>query len=210
MGKILVCLVFAVSAVAFAGCGSFQQDFNQRKYFSLEVEAIPHSGSAFENQPKGLLIRDLSISPEFARRFFVYKVGAGQYEQDYYNEFMIPPARMITNILGENCYEWGLFRPVTGNESSQIQFRLWGKVVDLYVDMEIPSKPCSVLSIRLILEYQNPASQNSDFFPVLSKHYTARVPVNSPKTSRQMVLAWSQGLQNILSEFYQGVKLSCN
>ncbi len=195
-----------------SGCSPLQKDFRSKNYFSLEIAPLERPESEVPDLlPKGLLIRELAISPEFATSFFVYQISPVQYEEDYYNQFMVPPARMITNLLRENLYDAGLFRPVFQGNPADIDFRLWGKIVHLYVDMKDIAHPYCVLSMRLILEkqetgvLQGESDQEQGFAQVVCQLYEARVPVAS-NTPGKIALGWSECLHQILSQFYEDMQ----
>ncbi len=195
-----------------SGCSPLQKEFRAKNYFSLAVPPLEFASMESpgsqnpETQPKGLLVRELSISPEFATSFFVYQISPVQYREDYYNQFMVPPARMITDLLRENLYGSGLFRPIPAGEPFTIDFRLSGKIVDLYVDMKDSAHPYCVLSMRLILDKKEEKSnQEQGFTQVMSRFYKARVPAfsNAPKV---IALGFSECGKQIISTFYEDLK----
>jgi hypothetical protein len=183
-----------------AGCSGILRDFPEQNLFTIAAPRVSEESVGTFKEGSGLLIRQFDISPEFESSFFVYKASANRFTNDYYNKFMVSPARMISDAVREALYGSVFFRPVPVSEPAGIHFRLQGKITHLYADISNPKQPRAVMALRLILE--NQAEQG--FVPVINQTYTdlKAIPPDSPA---ELVKAWNQCLETILADFLTDV-----
>ncbi len=144
------------------------------------------------------MIRQLNILPEFESNFFVYRVSPMRYVFDYYNNFMVSPARMITDAMGEELYALPCFSSVPANAYKNIKYQLWGKIIDLYGNIQDRNHPRAVMTIRLILEKRTGAG----FVQLINKIYPASINMTQ-LDAKGLVMAWNLCLEHILSGFYK-------
>lgn len=149
----------------------------------------------------GLLVRLFEISPEFESTSFVFQVSRDRFKEDFYNRFMVSPARMITHAVREDLTASPFFKTGSAREPQAVPFRLQGKVIDLYADIRDPQAPRAVMSVRLVLEKQ----KGQKIAPVLNQTYPAQVSVRSMDAA-DFTTAWNLCLKQILSGFYRDVK----
>lgn len=184
-----------------AGCSGIVRDFPEQNLFAIETPRTPRAAAIrFENE-NGLLMRQFDISAEFESSFFVYRVSAHRFANDYYNKFMVSPARMISDAFREALYGSGHFRPVPASEPAHIDFRLSGKIIDLYADIQDPKQPRAVMALRLTLEQQ----AATGFVPVINRVYGFSQPV-LPNSPADLAAAWNVCLEKILAEFFKDVE----
>ncbi len=150
------------------------------------------------NKKNGLIIRQFGISDEFDTDYFIYRVSKFKYIDDYYNNFIVSPAAIITGEIENNLYTSSCFKYVPCGELEQIKYRLWGKVIAIYCDMRNKNHPAAVMEIRLILEKKT----KSGFKSVINKIYRASRPVIPDEYGAQdIVKAWGICLGHIISNF---------
>jgi cholesterol transport system auxiliary component len=184
-----------------AGCSGVLQDFPEQNLFTITApQASEASGNTFKDG-NGLLMRQFDISPEFESSFFVYKASANRFTNDYYNKFMVSPARMISDAVREALYRSAFFMPVPVSEPAGIHFRLQGKITHLYADVTNPKQPRAVMALRLILEQQS----DTGFVPVINRDYKSLKTV-PPASPADLAQAWNQCLEKILADFLTDVK----
>ena len=148
-----------------------------------------------------LVVKRLDISPEFSGAGFVYRVDQNQFTQDYYNNYMTLPARMISDVMFEALVNSPQFAPVPKNHIPDDIFQLWGKITALYCDRRSASEVSAVVSMALHLDRLH----KDGFTPVLAKTYSAQIPLGSDTSSDAYIQALNRGLaeivKNILSDF---------
>ncbi|WP_022667013.1 ABC-type transport auxiliary lipoprotein family protein [Desulfospira joergensenii] len=184
-----------VSLLFFIGCSGIKSEFPLQNLFRIT------SGPWTAGQPEqgaDLLVSPFDISPEFESDSFVFRVSRDQYKVDFYNRFMVSPAEMITHSVREDLYASRLFKAVQPGDSLDVQYRLRGKVVELYADIRDPNAPKGVMVLGLTLERQTKAG----FAPVVIRTYPAQIPVKTIEAVN-FVEAWNQCLGRILSDFYR-------
>jgi len=183
----LLLFVFFVS-----GCVNLQRTYPDRHYFALEAAAVEKPSNPGGN---GILeVSNLGISRRYEGQNFVYRTSETGYESDYYNNFLIAPAVMISEEVRKSLTRSHLFAQVI-DPSSDLQptYRLEGIVNAIYGDFS-SSSPKAVLEIQFILaEPGNPQNQI-----VLAKTYSQTAPV-SARTPDALIKGWNQALTAIMA-----------
>jgi len=146
---------------------------------------------------KPLQVARFRISPKFKEKGFTYYKGDLLYEVDYYHEFHISPAAMITTEVRDWFSNSGRFKYVTdGSEPNQAFYVLEGLITALFGDFSLQTKGMAVLEIEFTLAQVE--SGQSRF--VLQKRYRETVPLK--KTSAEaLVWGWNKALRHILTAF---------
>ncbi|MCG8684784.1 MAG: PqiC family protein [Desulfobacterales bacterium] len=196
---LILVLFTALLLPLFTGCGGIRNDYAEKQIFRLS--ASPDAAD-LQAQDKGskLLVKGLDISPEFSGAAFVYRLGQNRYAQDYYHNYMTPPARMITDLVMENLYASSYFSPASKSIMAETNYQLWGKITGLYCDIKDDKQAVAVITIRLNLDKQTTGGSE----PLLSQTYEAAIPME--KTSPdEYVKGLNQGLTHILNAFFTDV-----
>lgn len=179
-----------------AGCSGIRNDYQEKQVF--QVEARPAASQAQDQSGgSGLLVKQFSISPAFEGSAFVYRTSQSRFGSDYYHTYIVPPARMITDVVAEALYASSGFSPVSPNTMADIEYQLWGKVTDLYLDIQDKDAPKAVISLRLVLD----RNTGKDFTPVIHKAFSARVPMDKV-SPEDYINSLNQGLTQILDAFF--------
>ena len=184
-----------LAGVLLSGCSGIVRDFPETRLFVIETPDVDGTGTGFQSG-RGLLIRQFDIAAEFESSFFVYKVSDNRFTSDYYNKFMVSPARMISDAVRDALNDSQKFRLVPASELSRIDFRLSGKITHLYVDIRNPEAPKAVMAVRLLLEQKAPTG----FMPVINQVYSASEPVSEMRTDAY-VQAWNRCLAQVVTDF---------
>lgn len=197
-GSIIAGLIFLTS-LCLAGCSGIIKDFPEPNLFAISPPRIPGEAGTHDTG-KGILIRQFDISPEFESSFFIYKESDNRFTGDYYNKFMVSPARMITDAVKEAMYNSVFFRPAPASAPAAIEYRLWGKIISLYADVQHPENPRAVMALRLTLEQET----GTGFVPKINQVYTVSRPTAKPRPA-DLVQAWNRCLEQILTDFFRDV-----
>jgi hypothetical protein len=198
---IVVVWAVVLAGMLLSGCAGIVRDFPETRLFVIESPRINRTAAGFETG-QGLLIRQFDISAEFESSFFVYKVSDNRFTNDYYNKFMVSPARMISDAVRDALDGSVFFRQVPTSEPDRIAFRLSGKITHLYADIQDPKHPRAVMTLRLRLEKQTDAG----FMPVINQVYSAVEPA-SENRSDTLARAWNLCLKQVVTKFLADVAL---
>ena len=77
-----------------AACVGIEKSYPDKRYFVLEVSANPSPANPTANET--LEVSNIRVSPRYADRSFVYRTSEAGYESDFYNQFLVAPASLIT------------------------------------------------------------------------------------------------------------------
>jgi len=188
-------LIF-LSLYILAGCAGVKNQFEEKKFYRIQSRSsitnsnIPETGA-------GLMVKRFAISPEFETNSFVYRLTPTRFATDYYNSFIVSPARMITDVIQEDLWASSIFSPVPAHAMDDVSFQLWGKVTNFYGDIQNLKQPRAIVTIRLILEKKT----DEGFSQVLSKTYGANIKLDSP-APELLSEGFGKGISQILNAFY--------
>ena len=183
-------------AALFAGCGELKMTYTEKQMFRLCAGTCTPEGQDSRAAGLPLLVKRLDISPAFGSAEFVYRVGPNRFTQDYYNNYMTPPARLISDALLEALVNSPQFSPVSKNMIPKDVFQLWGKITALYCDQRSPNALEAVVALSLNLDRLN----KEGFTPVLAKTYSSRVPLGTDISPNSYITALNQGLAGIVND----------
>ncbi|HSL60920.1 MAG TPA: hypothetical protein VK885_03990, partial [Desulfotignum sp.] len=66
-----------------AGCSGIVRDFPEQNLFAIEAPRASREESPGFNAGGGLLLRQFDIAAEFESSFFIYRVSANRFANDY-------------------------------------------------------------------------------------------------------------------------------
>lgn len=131
---VALCLLICAGS---AGCSAFQRPAAAKAYFSIDP-GTPEKPQQLANstQParKVLCIRMLRVSPPYDGVSFVYHIGPSQFETDYYNNFIAPPASLMTGALIQWIAHTGMAIVCDSSSDLSPDLDLEGNVQSLYID----------------------------------------------------------------------------
>lgn len=189
-------LALGLALAAISGCSGIKSDYQEKIMYRLS--AMPRMAAAKDTKSgKGLLVKRFSIAPEFDAAGFTYRLSNTRFAADYYHNYMVPPARMITDLAMEALYASPRFSPVSPDSLADIDYQLWGKIIEIYGDARDKQALKSVISIRMVLDQNT----GENFVPVIHKTYTAAVSMSEP-SPEAYVQGLNQGLTRILDAFF--------
>ena len=183
-----------------SGCVSLDRSYPDKHYFVLQIN---RDGEPSNETADGILeVSDIRISARYEGHSFVYRISDASYESDFYNQFLIAPAALVTEEVRKGLAQSRVFEYVI-NSSSQLQptHRLDGIVNTLYGDFRNISASRAVLEIEFFLSKQLPTGTEI----VMNKRYSKTVPL-SGRSPEALVKGWDEALDGILTSLIADLK----
>ena len=120
------------------------------------LEAKRGGASAQAASERILAVQPFSIAPAFEGKCVVSRVDDNRYESDFYNEYFVSPAPMITEQTRRWLSESGLFAQVLLPVSSvEPAYVLEGHIQQMVLDISDPDAPRAELKITFFLLEQH-------------------------------------------------------
>ena len=133
--------VIVVMLLALVGCRPAAYD---GRFYVLEAKRAQESSPM--RSEVALEVRRFGVDAVFAEKPLVYRTGPLSYEPDYYNEFLVSPAVMVTDRTRNWLADSGLVTQVLV-PGSRIEptHTLEGHITEMYGDLRDPAEPAAVL-----------------------------------------------------------------
>jgi cholesterol transport system auxiliary component len=181
--------ILALSAVLAGGCA---ESSYQKEYYILEVT---RSAPPLTKSDATLEVRRFTVSTAFASRSLIYRLNEYRYEPDYYRQWLISPADMLTEETRHWLASSGLFKQVLP-PGSQIpaSYTLQTIITALYGDFTNKAAPTAVLRARFFLVQHKGGNETIIF----SQAYRTAKPL-SDKAGQALINALSEDLVEILT-----------
>ncbi len=185
--------LIAFFALAAAGCFSLTQKAPEKRYFLVEARRGKVEAAAANAQP--LEIRRFRASPGFAEANFIYRTGPQSWVADYYNEFFVPPAPMLTESTRRWLMDSGLFNPVFSEGASlSAPLLLEASITSLYADVTDVKKPRAVLELQVFVVDDSTPSPTA----VFQAGYLREIPVDKAAPA-EFAAGWNEALKSVLT-----------
>ncbi len=182
------------------GCVNLERSYPEKRYFILDVSrdknvSSPDTGTV-------LKVRRFRISSRYEGKGFVYRLKDLNYESDFYNEFFISPASLLTEEIRKWVAGSGLFQHVVDPSSyMDPNYVLEGAVTSLYGDYGVSTAPKAILEMQFFLLQETAASPKIIF----QSQYHKEEPLKG-NTPDALVKSWNKALNQILTEFETDLK----
>jgi cholesterol transport system auxiliary component len=185
-----------------AGCVSvsIERQFPERRYFVLDSGT---DGASAPSNGTGILkVSHVRVSPRYDGKGFVYRTPDLSYETDFYHQFLVPPATMLTDEVEQSLRRASVFEYVI-NSVSQLEAThlLEGTADELYGDFSDTTSPRAVLAMSFLLSRQSTNGQEVIF----QKRYQESVALKA-RTPEALVRGWNQALEAILAALVADLK----
>lgn len=201
MMRIVFTFITLLSLTVFSsGCVRF--DVDEARITSYSFDVIKN----METVPKTSLLDIVVIepgkaAPAYEDSFFVYRTNEFQYETDYYNQFIAPPIRVIS----EAFRQWFTERQsVKGTMAPTYSYAPTLKIIPQltelygdYRDLDDPRARCSMQITVLDLEKKKAEV-------LFDKTYKASIQLKAI-SPQELFKSWNRGLQKILLELENDV-----
>lgn len=187
------CMPAAVAlAAALAGCSPFSHPQALRETYLLQPSlpaaavAAPHPGS--------LRVGTVRVAAPYRGRDFVFRSDALKFDSNYYFQFLVDPAAMVTDGTARALEAAQPFAQVVGS-GLDADWRLDGFVSALYADVRDPARPAAELDVTW---YLTPAEGGART-PVWTREYRQHTPMRDA-TPQAYVAALNAGFGVMVSE----------
>ena len=192
--------LLAASFLLFS-CVSIERSYPDKRYFVLDISL---KESPQDPADSGILqMASARVSPRYADRNFVYRRSDTRFESDFYNQFLISPAALVTEELRRELSQAGLFKFVVGSANPLAPTHTMETLVNtLYGDFRELKAPKAVIEMEFFLTQE--ASPSGIVF---HKLYQRIVPVQE-RNPEALVRGWNQGLESISSSLVSDLKAS--
>jgi uncharacterized lipoprotein YmbA len=171
------------------------------------LQATAPTQAAASPRPAVLKVGTISVGAPFRGKSLVYRDGDLKYESDFYNEYFVSPAAMLTEGAATWLAAAGIFKEVLpASANADGNFVLEGFVSELYGDYRDEAKPAAVLTGKFFLIDNRVPSG----VPVWQTELKQRVPLSSrgpDVLAAGLNAAWSAMLAD-LSRQLAAVKLA--
>jgi hypothetical protein len=196
--RLATLVMLAMASILAAGCLSLSRP--NAKVLAYALEASRPSGIPGRQGPAGLVlkVRPLRVGQMFDGLKLAYKMPGPTWETDYYHEFFVPPAQMITAIVED----WLRASSVAGQvapaaSTLEAGCLVEGNASELYGDYSVPAAPKAVCAIELLLIDQRDPNVSRILF---HKTYR-RAETIASREPQALVDGWNKALTEIMTAF---------
>jgi cholesterol transport system auxiliary component len=184
--------IVLVTVLVLSGC-AFNRPAPVKQQYLLDP---PPTAAVGQSQPTSVRVGSINVAAPFRGRNFVLREADLRYETDYYNEFLVPPGTMVTELTARALERSKAFaRVVPSGYAGDADWVLDGFVSALYADERDGKKVAADVSVSYYL-FQ--ASGGSGM-PVWTHDYQKHVPV-SGATTDSYAAALNQAFGEIFTE----------
>ena len=167
----LTLLLSVLAAVTLAACSAVTRPAPVRQTYLLEP---PAPQPLAQSQPGALRVGVINVAAPFRGKAFVYRLDELRFETDFYVEFLVPPAAMLTEQTARALARARPFARVTGpGGSGDAEWVLDGFASALYADTREAGKPAAELALTF---YLTPAGGSAQT-PVWTREYRRHAPM---------------------------------
>ena len=188
-------------AGGLAGCASpCSRPFPDKTLFVLQVpRAGPRQPSP---RPRPLLMRDVAAAANAEARGLVTRLPDGRQQTDFWNEFALPPARLVDDQLRRWLEQSGAVSAVLDPGSlGQASVVLEVTLLALYADLTDRARPAAVAGLSFLL--LNASRQPPSL--IAQAMLTERVPLQSTEPAA-IVAGMNAAVASMFAEIERRVR----
>jgi ABC-type uncharacterized transport system auxiliary subunit len=192
LSRALAVVAMALVTAAMVAC-SLSRESVAKRTFLLEPTPPP---MASVQKLTSLRVGLVNVAAPYRGKAFVYRQSELKYEADFYSEFFVSPAAMLSEVTARALSAANVFRrTVPPGASDPADYVLDGFASELYGDMRDPAKPSAAVAITFYLSPSNALSPNV----VWTREYRQRAPA-AEATPDAFAKAWNVALSAILAD----------
>jgi cholesterol transport system auxiliary component len=179
-------------ASALAAC-TLSRPTTAKRTFLLEPAAPP---MASVQKLSSVRVGLVNVAAPYRGKAFVYRQDELKFDADYYNEFFVAPAAMLSEATSRALASANVFRrTIPPGATDAGDFVLDGFASELYGDLREPGKPVAAVAITYYLLPASSVVPNV----IWTREYRQRVPVTE-MTPDAFARAWNAALATILAD----------
>lgn len=187
-------LSLVVLPLTLGGCLNLSKSYPEKRSFVLDVGSDHQPPAAAASAV--LRISRFRVSPMFAGRAMVYRVGELQYDNDFYNEWLVPPSVLLTQQVQGWLSKSNRFRYVlTGMNHVEPTHVLEATVTEFYGDYRSSGSPQAVLGVEMML-----IDDRKDETILFRRSYRQEVPL-AGRAPDALAAGLSQAVRQVLVDF---------
>lgn len=191
-------MVLAVAALTIPAC-SLRQPAIKSEEYDFDVP----SAKALKSDDRTLAVLPFTASPAASGQMFLYRADRLRYESDFYNRFLVPPERLLTDALRK----W-LLQSRTGQVREpgaplDAELIVQPRLNELYADYRDVEKPRAVLSVIVVLIRREPTGNRQIF----ERTYQREVPMKNVSPAAA-VKGWSEAAAGIFAAVARDVRVA--
>jgi len=193
--------IVVLLSLLLSGCSMLKLGSSYDKHFFV-LEADHQEKPAASDGKEILIVRKLTIDSSFKFKGLIYRNAEHEYKTDFYNEFLVPPASMITEQTRNWLSQSGLFRTVLESASyMEATYALEGNILSLYGDYRNAASPKAVMEISFFLI----GTASSEPSIALAEKYKAAIDLQGEETE-DLIKAFDACLEQILAELERDIE----
>jgi ABC-type uncharacterized transport system auxiliary subunit len=183
-------LFFCSVAVALlAACSAITRQPTVRQTFLIEP---PPLSAVAQSHPGALRVGTVAVAAPFRGKSFVFRIDELRYETDFYDEFIVTPASMLTDQTTRALAQARPFTRMAGpGATADADFVLDGFATALYADIRQAGKPAAEIAITY---YLTPTS-GGERTPIWSHEYRRHAPMRDASP-----VAYAEALNTAFAE----------
>ena len=195
--KMYVYSTFIVFSILLMGCG--RMSYSKRLYI---LDATRQMEPREAESHSILDVRRFTIDSAFAGKGFVYRRGEHEYESDFYNQFLVSPAIIVSEKTRHWLCRSGVCeRVLVPGSRLESTHTLEANITALYADVRDKSSLRAVMALRAFLI----ANDNTGESVILGETYRASYPLQSD-TPEAFVEALDKCLAEVLTNLEKDLK----
>jgi len=192
--RAVAALALCALALASTSCSLSRPSPAKRSFL---LDPMMPVAAATAAKPAALRVGVVNVGAPFRGKAFVYRQDELKYEADFYNEFFVAPAAMLSEAAGRAVTAANIFRRVippsaTGDAGDYV---LDGFASELYGDARDTAKPAAVLTVTFYLSSATAAMPTV----LWSREYRQRVGFTGADPEA-LARAWNEALSTILAD----------
>ena len=179
------------AAIFAAGCS---RPATVKQMFLVQAAAPP---VVARTHPGTLRVRAFNVAAPFRGKAFVYRDSELKYDADFYDEFFVAPAIMLSDGTAKALRAANVFRRVVpaGATGDDAEYVLDGFASELYGDVRIPTAPVAALAITFYLSPTNVVNPGV----IWSREYRQRVAYTGASADA-LARGWNAALSALLAD----------
>jgi len=188
LGGRSVTVVLICAALLAPGCVA--KKYPDKSRYLIE----PATPAAARSLEEVVRLERVRVSPLYDSKGFVYRLGSGRYETDYYNEFYAFPGTMFGEVILDWLREAHVFSELRGpDDPAPTNVLLAARIDRLHADLSDRKQPRAVLAMTFELRRADAKAGGGGEALV----YESSVPTTGSQP-QALLDGWSAALTEIL------------